>query len=80
LDTRIFDLDMSVEATSAYIVIDKVAHSGIAVTLDAIRPYWNSGEKALHESMDELQKRGVVARLGEGDTARFLLKPAGDWK
>ncbi len=80
MDTRIFDLNMSVEATSAYIIIDKVALSGEPVVIESIKPYWNSGEEALGHALEELEQRRVIAKLGEEESTRFLLRPPGDWK
>ena len=60
MDRSIFDLNLSTEATSLYILICSFLDQGQAPTLESLRPYWNNDDQSLVNAGRELIQRHVV--------------------
>jgi predicted ATPase len=60
MDQKIFTLNLSVEATSAYIVICTLAESGTPVTIESAGSFWNDSPEALIRALEELNHRRVI--------------------
>jgi hypothetical protein len=81
MDRAIFDLKVSVEATSAYILICSLLDGGHHPDLDKIRSLWNGSEQSLQAAISELMERQVLQNCSElsSDTA-VAANPADKWR
>ena len=61
MDRAVFDLKISVEATSLYILLCALMDAGEAPTLENASLKWTGTEEALAEAARELIERCVVA-------------------
>lgn len=77
MDQRIFDMELSVEATSLYLLIVSLLDGGAAVNRDIVANLWNSGEDQLDQAMAELTRRGISGQGAGGD---WFIRPASDWQ
>jgi len=77
MDRAIFDLGLSVEATSAYILLDSLTDSGRRpAPREVLFSSWNAEPQALEEALAELERRGIIRQEAEG----IDLLPANDWR
>jgi len=60
MDRAIFDLKVSIEATSAYILICSLMDEGHPPALVTIQALWNGDETSLQTALDELMARQVL--------------------
>ncbi|WP_462323472.1 hypothetical protein [Desulfoplanes sp.] len=60
MENRIFELGLSVEAVSLYILLDHFEESGESVTRQTLLTKWNSSGEMLEKSLQELELQGVV--------------------
>lgn len=81
MDTQIFNQNLSVETTSAYIVVASLAGDGIRPEMAAIKARWNAGPEALEQSLAELQALNIVERHPGPDGAEdvYMVNPASLW-
>lgn len=62
MDTRIFNQNLSVLATSAYILIAAVQSDGLKPDLETIRSRWNVREDELETALAELRAMNIIER------------------
>jgi len=60
MDRAIFDINVSIEAASLYIMLCALMDGGQAPTLENALPKWAGTEESLLEAAKELIKRGVI--------------------
>lgn len=60
MDRAIFDLEISVEATSLYILLCALMDAGEDPTLENAFPKWNGTEESLTTAVGELIERCVI--------------------
>ncbi len=77
MENDIFDLGLSVEAVSLYILLDYLGEFMEEINLDAVRPKWSSTEEMLDRSLEELHLQGVISRQG---LSAIRLAPCVQWK
>jgi hypothetical protein len=65
MDRAIFDLRISVEATSAYILICSLMDEGHFPSPKQIRLLWSGDEGSLRAALGELMERQVLVARGE---------------
>ena len=81
MNRKIFALDLSVEATSAYILICTLAESGAPVTIESAGSFWNDSPEALTRALDELNRHGVIYEVLDSKQVRqYLLNPPERWE
>ena len=81
MDRSIFDLKMSVEATSLYILICSLMDEGTLPTVGSVRSQWSGSEEALTSAADELVRHGVLEPPTLQDEASVLkIRAAASWK
>ncbi len=81
MDRRIFTLDLTVEATSAYILICGLVESGAPVTVESLGVFWNARRAALSPALEELKGRGIIQEiLDERLMRRYLPNPPDLWR
>jgi hypothetical protein len=66
MENTIFELGLSVEAVSLYILLDYFEETVDRVTRDVLVTKWNSSEEMLEKSLQELELQGVVTIDDQG--------------
>ncbi len=79
MEREIFNLELSVEATSAYIMLCSLQEKGKILTDDAITPYWQGSPEQFETAIDELKKRGVIEEESYSGKQRYIIKKQCDW-
>lgn len=80
MDRAVFDLKVSVQAVSLYILICALLDDGREPTLDAVRAQWSASESAFQDAVAELAARGVIRLDPEGGLpSRFSVQPSAQW-
>ncbi len=77
MEQKIFDLGLSVETVSVYLLCCAIADLGTPVTLEALRSRWNAEPDALLESLATLEKMAILVRSAQ-DT--YSLNRATRWR
>lgn len=77
MDQRIFDLKLSVEGTSLYLLITGLSDSGATVNREVAMKVWNAPEEQIDQAFTELVARGVAGADAKGD---WYLRPAAEWR
>ena len=81
MDRKIFDLNLSVEATSAYILICNLADSGTPITIESAETFWNDKPEALVSALKELNHHGIIFEAQDANQMRqYYLNPSDRWK
>ncbi len=81
MDRKIFALDLSVEATSAYILICTLAESGAPVTIESAGSFWNDKPEALTGALEELNRHRIIyEKLDSNHMRRFFVNPPDLWE
>lgn len=80
MDRSIFNLNLSVEATSAYIVVTALVGDNLRPSLDAIQGRWTKSNPELDEALRELIGRNVLRAVNSPDgQPLYYPNPATIW-
>lgn len=81
MDRNIFNLDLPVETTSAYILIASLIEQGVRPTLEEVRQRWTTPPESLDGALVELMSRGIIrpANLADG-TPFYIANPSSLWR
>jgi len=66
MEDRIFELGLTVEGTSLYLLLDAVGGPGADVEMQAVRDRWQGTETELQKSIQELKAHKVAVRSEAG--------------
>jgi len=82
MDQAIFNLGLSVETISVYLLACGLADVGKPVTTKNLTDIWNGTADSLDQSLRELEERNIIARvLSDGkDRTAYKVKEAHRWK
>jgi hypothetical protein len=81
MDQKIFSLDLSVEATSAYILICTLAESGTPVTIESAGSFWNDTPEALARALKELNRHRIIyEKLDANKIRQYYLNSPAYWE
>jgi len=81
MDRKIFTLNLSVEATSAYILVCSFVEGGAPATVESLGPFWNGPRQELPSALTELRSRGIIEEiLDDRLVRRYLPNPAEFWR
>jgi hypothetical protein len=81
MDRAIFDLKISMEATSAYILICSLMDEGHLPALVTIQSLWNGDETSLQTALDELMARQVLQPYRElSPDTKVTINPPDKWQ
>jgi len=81
MDRRIFTLNLSVEATSAYILVCTFAEGGAPATVESLGSFWNGPSQALPLALTQLRSRGIIEEiLDERLVRQYFPNPAELWR
>lgn len=62
MDQRIFNVDLSTEAVSAYLLCCGLADEGKQITVKNLLHIWNSTESALSSSLEALEEKRIIQK------------------
>ena len=81
MDRKIFSLNLSVEATSAYILICNLAESDTPITIESAGTFWNDKPAALVSALEELVRHRIIFEVLDANQMRqYYLNPSDRWK
>lgn len=81
MDRKIFSMNLSVEATSAYILICTLAESGAPITIESAGSFWNDSPEALTRALEELNHRRVIYQeLDAKQRRQYILNSSDLWE
>ncbi|UCG13402.1 MAG: hypothetical protein JSU72_02635 [Deltaproteobacteria bacterium] len=81
MNQKIFTLDLSVEATSAYILICTMTESGTPVTIESVGTFWNDTSEALAKALEELNNHRVIYEaLDHKKVRQYYINPPDLWE
>jgi len=63
MSQKIFQLSLSVETTSLYILCCGLADNQRTISIKNMQKIWNGSEEALTEGLDELEKRNILRKV-----------------
>ncbi|MFP4169053.1 MAG: hypothetical protein ACLFSY_09485 [Desulfonatronovibrionaceae bacterium] len=66
MENRIFELGLTVEGTSLYLLLDAVGEPGYDINMQEVRDRWQSTETKLQESIQELKAHKVAVESEAG--------------
>ena len=75
MENKIFNLGLSVEAISLYLILFDLDFSKVPLEMENIEPRWNAPLDLLKEAMDELEMNTVVSTRGES----LEINPVSAW-
>jgi len=82
MNQKIFEIGLSTEAVSLYLLCCHLEDTMVPVSLKNIKGLWNGDEESLNEAIHVLLSRQVLARSlspADGTTVYWLNGPE-DWK
>jgi hypothetical protein len=81
MDTQIFNLGLSIHATSAYIVICSIVSDGLPASLGNLTVRWMAAPELLTGALEELTAWLVIEPVIDKDGERlFAPNPASIWR
>ena len=81
MDRKIFTLNLSVEATSAYILVCTFVEGGAPATVESLGSFWNGPPQGLPPALTVLRSYGIIEEiLDERQVRRYLPNPAEFWR
>jgi hypothetical protein len=75
MENKIFDLGLSVEAISLYLILFDLDFSKVPLEMDSIEPRWNAPQDLLQKALDELKMNTVVSTRGQA----LEINPVSAW-
>jgi len=75
MDNKIFELGLSVEAISLYLLLDALIAAEAPLNMENVHSRWNATEEMLSKSIAELQMNGIIQINGQ----EFVLNPVSNW-
>ncbi len=77
MEQKIFNLGLSVETVSVYLLCCALADVDTPVTLESLQSRWNASPDALQEGLATLEKMSIVVRSAPGT---YSLNKATQWR
>lgn len=76
MEQKIFNLGLSVDGTSLYLILAALQSEAAALNLENVSSRWLSSQEKLEASIAELEAHQVIAKMGD----KFILKTVDEWK
>ncbi len=77
MDQRIFELGLSVPATSLYLLMTALSDGGASLNRANVVNVWNAPPEQLDQAFAELVARGVAGADPDGS---WFVRPFADWR
>ncbi|WP_028573600.1 hypothetical protein [Desulfonatronovibrio hydrogenovorans] len=75
MESKIFNLGLSVEAISLYLILFDLDFSKVSLEMENIEPRWNAPRDLLEKAVDELEMNRVISKKGQA----LAINPAAVW-
>ena len=76
MDQKIFTMELSVEATSLYLLMISLSDAGTPLNMESCGQFWNSSDEELKSAMSELAHRSVISQASQGN---WFIQPSSEW-
>ncbi|MFP4071090.1 MAG: hypothetical protein ACLFTB_03485 [Desulfovibrionales bacterium] len=76
MERRIFELGLSVEAVSLYLLLDFLHQAGLPLTREPIEARWTGTPEKLDHSLQELELQNVI----KGESDEYKVLPSEQWR
>lgn len=76
MEQRIFEMGLTVQATSLYLLLVSLAQAGAPLTRANVLNFWNAPETDIDQAFAELVMRRVA---GTEPGGAWLVRPLQDW-
>ena len=63
MDQKIFNIDLSVETVSLYLLCCGLADAGSAISKKNILEIWNSSEEELRDGLHKLEEKNILLKI-----------------
>ncbi|MFH1138771.1 MAG: hypothetical protein V1816_22060 [Pseudomonadota bacterium] len=81
MDRQIFNMKLSVEATSAYIIVTSLTGDNLRPSLDFIAARWTTTPEALAAALNELVERRILEPgVGSQGEPLYYPTPSSLWR
>jgi hypothetical protein len=82
MNQRIFQMNLSTETVSLYLLCCGLADSGATLSVKNLLEIWNASPEAMNESFLELEERGIVLKIiSDGKVNHiYKLNDVEEWK
>lgn len=82
MNQNIFDLGLSVETVSAYLLCCSMADAGTVISTKNLSEMWNSSRESLFEGLQDLETRDILRRIISDRAGNnvYKLSDVKDWK
>lgn len=81
MDQKIFDLGLSTESVSLYLLCCHLEDTGAELSAGNLRALWNGQPDSLIEAIADLERRCILVRTGldDGGGGRYRLNSRESW-
>jgi hypothetical protein len=79
MDQKIFELGLSVNTVSVYLLMTGLADSGTELTLDTLVSMYTGNRADLDKALNELSERSIIILNANGMGA-YRVEPSENWK
>lgn len=79
MDRAIFNMGLSVETVSAYILCCHLADLGQPITLENLSPVWNGENLQLKNCLAELEQQNIIEWYSEPLRTGYCIKGSEQW-
>jgi len=82
MNQQIFDLDLSVETVSVYLICCNLSDNDAAISTKNLSSMWNGTEALLIESLKDLEERKILRKIiSDGEEKNiYQLSDVKEWK
>jgi hypothetical protein len=82
MNQEIFNLDLSVETVSVYLICCNLSDNNTAISTKNLSSMWNGTEALLNEGLKDLEERNILRKIiSDGEEKNiYQLSDAADWK
>jgi hypothetical protein len=74
MDQKIFDMDISVETISLYLLFCGLTDESNKITTNTVLDIWNGSQETLKSSIDELEKRNIIRKIISDDAGNNVYR------
>ena len=74
MDQKIFNMGLSVESISLYLLFCGLTDEGNKITTKAVLDIWNGGQEALTNSLHDLEKRNIIRKIISDDAGNDVFR------
>lgn len=81
MQQKIFELGLSVETVSIYLMCSGLADSETELTFENLASVWNGGETSLRKGLEELEQKRIITAVNEaeGECIIYNLLDSENW-